>query len=113
MATRAVIDVGTNSVKLLVAEVSGVVVDPLLEASEQTRLGAGFYDTHRLLPETIQKTAEAVRAFVQDSERFSPKSLHVVATSAARDAINQNELLETIRKVAGVSFRNSASALCW
>src|SRR5215212_3644570 len=101
MATRAVIDVGTNSVKLLVAEVQGGQVDPLFEGSEQTRLGAGFYETHRLLPEAIAKTAEAVRAFIKGAQRFAPKTLHVIATSAARDAVNQDELLEAIRRETG------------
>src|SRR3954469_12041610 len=98
MATRAVIDIGTNSVKLLVAEVSAGRVDPLYEGSEQTRLGAGFYETHRLLPDSIAKTAEAVRAFVENSERFAPVTLHIIATSAARDAVNQTDLVEAIRQ---------------
>jgi exopolyphosphatase / guanosine-5'-triphosphate,3'-diphosphate pyrophosphatase len=101
MATRAVIDIGTNSVKLLVADVVAGAVDPLFEGSEQTRLGAGFYETHRLLPESIAKTAEAVRAFVDNAERFSPVTLHIVATSAARDALNQAELIEAIRGATG------------
>ena len=98
MATRAVIDIGTNSVKLLVAEISGGRIDPLYEGSEQTRLGAGFYETHRLLPEAIAKTAEAVRAFLENAQRFGPVTLHVIATSAARDAVNQSELVEAIQR---------------
>lgn len=105
MATRAVIDVGTNSVKLLVAEVHGGAVDPLFEGSEQTRLGAGFYETHRLQPDAIQKTAEAVRHFVENASRFGPETLHVVATSAARDALNQDELLESIRRETGLPLQ--------
>lgn len=101
MATRAVIDIGTNSVKLLVADVADGRVEPLFEGSEQTRLGAGFYETHRLVPEAIAKTAEAVRAFVENAERFSPVTLHVIATSAARDAVNQGELVEAIRGATG------------
>ena len=101
MATRAVIDIGTNSVKLLVADVAEGRVDPLYEGSEQTRLGAGFYETHRLLSESIAKTADSVRAFVENAERFSPATLHIIATSAARDALNQAELVEAIRSATG------------
>ena len=57
---RAIIDVGTNSVKLLIADVNGCLVQPVLEQSEQTRLGQGFYDTHRLQSEAIASTARAV-----------------------------------------------------
>jgi len=63
-ATRqAVIDVGTNSVKLLVAEVSGAEIRPLTEISEQTRLGHGFYETRRLLPAAMDHTARVVAEF--------------------------------------------------
>lgn len=101
MATRAVIDIGTNSVKLLVADVADGRVDPLFEGSEQTRLGVGFYETHRLLSDSIAKTANAVRAFVDNAGRFSPVTLHIIATSAARDALNQAELIEAIRTATG------------
>ena len=57
---RAVIDVGTNSVKLLVAEVGKNRVVPVLEQSEQTRLGRGFYESHRLQPAAVAATAQAV-----------------------------------------------------
>ena len=62
---RAVIDVGTNSVKLLVADVVGHEVIPLHEESKLTRLGKGFYETRLLQPEPIARTAEAVSEFTE------------------------------------------------
>jgi exopolyphosphatase/guanosine-5'-triphosphate,3'-diphosphate pyrophosphatase len=100
VTTRAVIDIGTNSVKLLVANIDGAKVDPLYEGSEQTRLGAGFYETHRLTAEAIAKTARAVKAFAEQAKRFAPISIHVLATSAARDAVNAAELEEAIKREA-------------
>ena len=70
---RAVIDVGTNSVKLLVAEVGKNRVVPVLEQSEQTRLGRGFYESHRLQPAAVAATAQAVKEsfrFFSLSARF-------------------------------------------
>ncbi|MBI3414355.1 MAG: Ppx/GppA family phosphatase [Verrucomicrobia bacterium] len=99
---RAVIDVGTNSVKLLVADVRGATVFPLLERSEQTRLGRGFYETHRLQPDTIQQTARAVAAFAAVAKLLQPVSTRVIATSAAREAVNQNELLAAIRTASSL-----------
>jgi len=102
--TRAVIDVGTNSVKLLVGIVEGRNVSPLLEKSEQTRLGEGFYETHHLQTEKIQKTAEAVGAYTKEaSSAFELSSLRIIATSAARDAHNKQELLDAIRDASGLS----------
>ncbi|MCX6894394.1 MAG: hypothetical protein NTZ16_02575, partial [Verrucomicrobia bacterium] len=60
---RAVIDIGTNSVKLLVATVTGDDVRPIHETSKQTRLGKGFYETHLLQSEAIAQTAAAVKTF--------------------------------------------------
>src|SRR5262245_50667348 len=99
---RAVIDVGTNSVKLLVAQVSGRRVDPLLEQSEQTRLGSGFYQTRRLQPNTIAHTARVVAEFARQAAELSAVSTRVIATSAARDALNQGELLAAIRAASGL-----------
>lgn len=101
-ARRAVIDVGTNSVKLLVAEVSGHEVRPLCEDSQQTRLGQGFYETHRLQPEAIANTAHAVARFAEDARRLQTERIRVVATSAARDAVNPHELLAAIESAAGL-----------
>jgi exopolyphosphatase/guanosine-5'-triphosphate,3'-diphosphate pyrophosphatase len=98
----AVIDVGTNSVKLLVAEVQGGIATPLLETSEQTRLGEGFYKHHRLEQAAIERTAHAVNRFASQAQQRGAASTRVVATSAARDAINRQQLLDAIRVCAGL-----------
>jgi exopolyphosphatase / guanosine-5'-triphosphate,3'-diphosphate pyrophosphatase len=100
---RAVIDIGTNSVKLLVADVSVAAVDPVWEGSEQTRLGRGFYDDHRLRPEAIADTAKAVAHFVSTAREQGAAHLRVIATSAARDAVNADELLAAVRAACGVA----------
>jgi len=99
---RAVIDVGTNSVKLLVADVLGQSVKPISEESEQTRLGRGFYESHRLRPEAIADTASVVAQFAGLARARDAQFLQVIATSAARDAINKDELLDAIRHASGL-----------
>jgi exopolyphosphatase/guanosine-5'-triphosphate,3'-diphosphate pyrophosphatase len=99
---RAVIDVGTNSVKVLIADVNGRVVKPVFEDSEQTRLGAGFYETHRLQPRAITHTAEAVATFVRAARGLDAVSARVIATSAARDALNAAELTTAIEQASGM-----------
>jgi exopolyphosphatase / guanosine-5'-triphosphate,3'-diphosphate pyrophosphatase len=99
---RAVIDVGTNSVKLLVADAGGGLVHPVYEDSEQTRLGAGFYETHRLQPQSIAKTASAVASFVTQARQMNAVSTRVLATSAARDALNQTDLVSAIESASGL-----------
>jgi exopolyphosphatase/guanosine-5'-triphosphate,3'-diphosphate pyrophosphatase len=100
LVRRAVIDVGTNSVKLLVAEADGVSVIPCLETSLQTRLGRGFYPTHALQPAAIADTAIAVAAFALAAREQGAISTRIIATSAARDAVNVSELIAAVRKSA-------------
>ena len=99
---RAVIDVGTNSIKLLVADVRGRDVQPVHEESRQTRLGKGFYETHRLQPETIAHTAEAVWEFAETAREKNADSIRVIATSAARDAVNPMDLTSSIFRASGL-----------
>lgn len=99
---RALIDIGTNSVKLLVADIRGGAVSPVLEKADQTRLGRGFYETQRIQPEAIERTAHAVATFVREAHRLGAPSVRAIATSAARDARNADELLEAIRSQAGL-----------
>jgi exopolyphosphatase/guanosine-5'-triphosphate,3'-diphosphate pyrophosphatase len=99
---RAVIDVGTNSVKLLVADVAGHEVRPVCEQSKQTRLGHGFYETHRLRPEAIAATATAVASFVALANEAQVASIRVFATSAAREALNREELTAAIERASGL-----------
>lgn len=101
---RAVIDVGTNSVKLLVVEVAPRGLVPVSEESRQTRLGEGFYSTHVLQPEPIARTAEAVRDFARKAGAQGAGSPRVFATSAARDALNQGDLVNAIRQIAGLEL---------
>jgi exopolyphosphatase / guanosine-5'-triphosphate,3'-diphosphate pyrophosphatase len=99
---RAVIDVGTNSIKLLVADVAGRDVKPVLEESKQTRLGKGFYESNRLQPEAIARTAEAVWEFSEIARERNANSIRVIATSAARDAVNPTDLTTSIERASGL-----------
>ncbi|HMP81596.1 MAG TPA: Ppx/GppA family phosphatase [Verrucomicrobiota bacterium] len=101
-ARRAVIDVGTNSVKLLVADVDKNVVLPVLEVSKQTRLGRGFYETRRLQPDTIETTAQVVATFANTASELGALSVRVIATSAARDAVNPDDLTTAIHAACGL-----------
>jgi len=99
---RAVIDVGTNSVKLLVADVRGQSVQPVLEESEQTRLGRGLYEKHILQPAAIRETAEAVAKFTALAAQLESEATRLIATSAARDASNADELIRALNQACSL-----------
>jgi exopolyphosphatase/guanosine-5'-triphosphate,3'-diphosphate pyrophosphatase len=99
---RAVIDIGTNSVKVLVADLAKGQLTPVTEMSRQTRLGAGFYVTHKLQPAAIALTADAVAEFRTSATNLGASSVRIVATSAARDARNADELVAAVRQSTGL-----------
>jgi exopolyphosphatase/guanosine-5'-triphosphate,3'-diphosphate pyrophosphatase len=99
---RAVIDIGTNSVKLLVAEVLDGHVTPVYEDGVQTRLGRGFYTDHRLRPEAIAATADAVSRFASAARGEGAVGLRIVATSATREARNAEDLAIAVEAAVGV-----------
>jgi len=77
-------------------------VRPVHEESRQTRLGRGFYETHRLQPEPIARTAEAIWEFAGTARERSADSIRVIATSAARDAMNPRDLTDAIERACGL-----------
>jgi exopolyphosphatase/guanosine-5'-triphosphate,3'-diphosphate pyrophosphatase len=99
---QAVIDIGTNSVKLLIADVCGTDVIPVCEESKQTRLGRGFYETHLLQADAISATAEVVQNFSEKAKTLGAEKIRVIATSAARDARNAEDLLGAIETTSGL-----------
>lgn len=100
---RAVIDVGTNSVKVLVADVRGREVRPVLETSRQTRLGQGFYESRMLQAGPVADSARAVADFASLARESGARTVRVIATSAARDAVNPQDLIRAIEAVAQVT----------
>lgn len=101
----AAIDIGTISVRLLVAsvDVSGII--PLQQGMIITRLGEGVGRTGELQSAAIDRTLCAVRDFCAQARARGAECIFAVATSAARDARNGNVLLKRIRSETGVAVR--------
>ena len=83
------IDVGTNSIRLIVAEIlSDGTYRVLDEEREMTRLGAGLARTGRLAPETIERSLEVIGKMKAIADGFGVTELRTAATSAVREAKN-------------------------
>ncbi len=98
----AAIDVGTNTVLLLVAERRGGVLAPVLERAEITRLGRGVDASGRLDPDAIRETVRVLADFAASARSLGAARIACVATSAARDASNGAEFFEAARRAAGL-----------
>lgn len=92
---RAAIDVGTHSVRLLVAEVEDGSVRPVLRRLEVTRLGEGLDRSRVLLPQAIGRTVRAVREFWQLARQHAADVV-AVGTSAVREAANRSTLVRDL-----------------
>src|SRR3954452_12135394 len=92
----AVVDLGTNSTRLLVADVDGGRVDEVVRRLRITRLGEGVDDGRRLLPAAIDRVRDCLAAFRREAGALGAERTLAVATSAVRDAANGTEFLDGI-----------------
>ncbi|MBD5786506.1 Ppx/GppA family phosphatase [Cellulosimicrobium terreum] len=100
----AAIDCGTNSIRLLVADVdvsSGTLVD-LDRRMEVVRLGQGVDRTGRLAPEALGRTLDAARRYAAVIDELGATRTRFVATSATRDAENRDEFVAGVVDALGV-----------
>jgi exopolyphosphatase/guanosine-5'-triphosphate,3'-diphosphate pyrophosphatase len=104
MPRFATIDVGTNSVLLLVADRTpeGRFV-PVLERAEITRLGRGVDQSRRLSAEGMEATLSVLTDYAHQARALGAEGIAVSATSAARDAQNGAEFMEAARQRAGLT----------
>ncbi|MFD0367930.1 exopolyphosphatase [Streptomyces sp. NPDC059071] len=104
MTRVAGIDCGTNSIRLLVADVhpeTGELVE-LDRRMTIVRLGQGVDRTGRLAPEALERTFAACRAYAEVIEELGAHRLRFVATSASRDAENRDDFVNGVVGILGV-----------
>ncbi len=94
----AAIDMGTNSVRLLVTDSAGAEIERLMRV---TRLGQDVDKTGRLAPEAIERTLDVLREYAGRIDALGATRLRAVATSAARDASNRDDFFEPAAKILG------------
>lgn len=103
MRVVAAIDVGTNSVRLLVAKVAQDKVGPLAREVQVTRLGQGVDEKHRLDPVAMERTLSVLTAFTALIPQGAPA--FVMATSAVRDAENGKEFAQLVKDRTGLTLQ--------
>ncbi|MCW2989135.1 MAG: Phosphatase [Solirubrobacterales bacterium] len=101
----AVIDVGTNSARLLVADVAGGRVSPVERRSRVTRLGRGVDLSGRLSAEAIEEACAAIGEYVVAYQELGAESVDAIATSAVRDAENGSAFVAELRERFALSAR--------
>ncbi|MGV9324878.1 Ppx/GppA phosphatase family protein [Streptosporangium sandarakinum] len=102
MTRVAAIDCGTNSVRLLIADIAHDTLTDVDRRMEIVRLGQGVDETGRLAPEALERTFAAMRGYAGLIERHGVSAVRVVATSATRDAANRQDFVDGVRGIFGV-----------
>jgi len=94
----AVVDIGTNSTRLLVADVEGERLRELERRSVVTRLGRGVDSSGRLAAEAIEDVCEILAEYIARYEELGAERVVAIATSAVRDAQNSAVFLAELRE---------------
>ncbi len=106
MTRVAAVDIGTNSCRLMIADVDGdgrpATVDRRLTI---TRLGQGVDGSGRLAPEAVARVLTAVEGYAAAWQGAGATEVGIVATSATRDAANGTDLTDALARIAGVRPR--------
>lgn len=102
----ATIDIGTNSVLLLIAQTEGADgLLPVVERATITRLGQGVDHSRRLLPEAAERTLTCLASYADTLREHGVTHLAAVGTSAMRDAEGGQDFVQRAEQILGVAPR--------
>jgi exopolyphosphatase/guanosine-5'-triphosphate,3'-diphosphate pyrophosphatase len=99
------VDLGTNSTRLLVADVDGGCVEEVARRSSITRLGEGVDERRKLLPEPVARVRNVLTDYRRELERLGAERVLAIATSAVRDAENGEAFLGEVEWSYGFATR--------
>lgn len=104
---KASIDIGTNTVLLLVAEVEGTSLTVLEEQQRVPRLGAGVDESRELSNEAMWRVVESLKEFqdIVHTKYSGINEIFVTATSAVRDANNRCDFIDFVKQQTGLEIQ--------
>lgn len=104
-APRAALDIGSNTIRLLVARISNGSFESIDDASEFVRLGKGVDASGRLQEDRMAAAIQAITSLLARARDHASDMVIAIATSAVRDASNRDEFLQRVRDSTGVTVR--------
>jgi exopolyphosphatase/guanosine-5'-triphosphate,3'-diphosphate pyrophosphatase len=100
----AAIDCGTNSIRLLIADIDGSNFREVVRDMEIVRLGQGVDETGQFHPDAIARTLTAVDKFAAEIAKRGVEKIRFCATSATRDATNRHLFVDGVRERLGIEL---------
>jgi len=106
MTKLAILDIGTNSIHMVLAEVEPDFSYKILDRfKDMTRLGDGAFKNRRLSEAAIARGLEVIRTLATLAHNKGYERIEAVATSAVREAVNGGEFLEEVARQTGLTVR--------
>ena len=97
-----VIDCGTNSIRLLIADIEGNNFREVTRQMQVVRLGQGVDETNQFHPDALERTFAAVDLYAAELARRGVEKIRFCATSATRDATNRNIFIDGVKERLGI-----------
>lgn len=97
MKEYCVIDIGTNSIRMLIAKLEGGHIIDSRKILKMTRIGEGLDKTKMISAVAIDRSIDALKKFKDEAASERINDIGVIATSAVRDALNRNEFLKRVK----------------
>ena len=101
----AVLDIGSNSVRLVVYERQARALTPLYNEKSASALGRGVAGSGRLADANVSRALKAIKRFALVTQLMRVGEVHVLATSAVRDAANREQFVDAVEGILGVPVR--------
>ena len=103
MTRVAAIDCGTNSIRLLIADIAGGNFREIYRTMEIVRLGQGVDKNKAFHPDALDRTLKATALFAEEIARRGVERMRFCATSATRDATNRELFIDGVKSLLGVA----------
>jgi len=100
----ASIDIGTNTILLLIAEVEEGALKPLLEKETIVRLGEGVQKNGILLEEAMERGSQTLDQYLKECQKMGVQRIFAAGTSALREARNSDHFLERVEEKLNLSI---------
>jgi exopolyphosphatase/guanosine-5'-triphosphate,3'-diphosphate pyrophosphatase len=97
-----VVDCGTNSIRLLIADIEGNSFREVTRQMQVVRLGQGVDETNQFHPDALERTFAAVDLYAAEIVRRGVEKIRFCATSATRDATNRNIFIDGVKERLGI-----------
>jgi len=101
----SVIDIGTNTCLLLIAELQDGKLNTIVEKQEIPRLGKGVDSEKNISKDAYERVLPVLKSYIEIAEAYAADSIFGIGTSALRDASNKDEFIENVLRETGIAVK--------